>query len=988
MGEECLVTGVYKFKRDDYVAIASMEACSFIKRSGVVHCNRENKWFFDKIGKVNDVTPLGDVIVTFGRVDKCAIPPQYLVKLRDLSPGDLVKLVDDIRPDGNLVLENREKYRSATEVCGHICLVLLNCFPKNGLIYVTLGQGYDSFSPFHLDFVARPLYGDFMARVNEYAGKKDVSQCLADNLFTALRQSMQDLPSVHRFASSKSSPYVPGNIVKVSADVIEFIRWKMIDSPRETGNPGTTKFQTLQDYASSGLDYASNRPFPTEQVVSLNQRGRVVHVDMDGDTIVEFNDGRAWSIRSCFLQLVEDCDAYFEGPRTSPLGSLSEAVDKFIRHAHSSDPEKAKTLLHAACFSGNTTLVDFFLGGQLGVECEDENGNRPLHYATHGNQPGVIKLLLSKRADINATNQKSHTALHFAVKEGFVDCVRVLTKEYQTLDANIQDDMGNTALHVAVATTKPEIVGELVNLPEVDFLLSDQYGLNALHTAALKGNAVVAEKILARKNDLINLKQEDQGYAALHFAAVSGHYDLVETLLEEQACMVDLLNKHEETALLLAAKEGHWSIVESLLLAGASINKKDRHGNTALHISLMEVHDLPDKLKDIPTSLALTAVKKKLEAFLHTEACDTLLLPCFLARCGADTRCPNKAGKTPFDLVYGYEGRAAELLGYFSFERMNVDSDKCKFCFEAPADVYFKPCGHRLYCEECGWRMKRCLTCGIFISRVVPASSRSTSNPLSEKIEVIQAVKPVLGPEVYPMQRKPRGLCIIINNVDFLGSTSRREGSEKDSQRMKSLFTALHFDVRVHTNQSAQEMLEVLSTAANAEEQKKADCLAVILMSHGRKDLIFGVDNRGVHLHDEVYKLFNNKNCPALKGKPKLFFIQACRRRKENDVTDEAADFSGGDAGSLELPHEWSDMYFAYATIPDYVAIRDTYNGSWFISAISKVFSQYAAVTDLDGLMRKVAHDVMQHSTRENVVQTTNPEQYGWTKRLYFNPGH
>ena len=34
-------------------------------------------------------------------------------------------------------------------------------------------------------------------------------------------------------------------------------------------------------------------------------------------------------------------------------------------------------------------------------------------------------------------------------------------------------------------------------------------------------------------------------------------------------------------------------------------------------------------------------------------------------------------------------------------------------------------------------------------------------------------------------------------------------------------------------------------------------------------------------LLDDIFFMFNNKNCPNLAGKPKLFFIQSCRDGKK-----------------------------------------------------------------------------------------------------------
>ncbi|XP_077534653.1 uncharacterized protein LOC144146585 [Haemaphysalis longicornis] len=610
MDKECLGTGIYRFRQGDYVAIASQAACSKIHMNGPIRPEEGVSWFFDKVGSVDSVTPTGDVKVTFGKAYQCTIASEHLFKVRSLLPGDFVKLVDDVRGDGNLQLENGDHYKSATEACGHICLVLGSCAKEPGETYATVGQAHHTFRPLHLDFVARPLYGDFMARVTQYACDERASPCLAENLLTALQESMLDLPVVDTSACSKSSVYVPGNVVKVSSDVEQFIRWQLNDSIAETRDPSIKKFQTLQDHACSRLSDSANGPFPTEQVESLLEPGKVVDVNSDGDAIVEFSDGRAWSIRTSFLQLVEGREAWGEGTsRSCSSKKLSKEIDRLIPHIQRCGPE---ALLHAACFFGKMELIKLALDGDVGPECEDKKGNKPLHYAAHGNQPDVIKFLLSKKANINATNQHHLTALQFAVKEGFLDCVRELTKHYLALDPNIKDHIGNTALHVAIAKLNADIVNELTDLPEVKFTIRNQYGLNTLHMAALKGNFMAAEKILSKTQDLVNDKQGDQGYAALHFAAVKGHYDVVETLLKQEFCTVDLPTKNEETALLLAASEGHGSIVEALLLAGAKINRVDRHGNTALHITLMKAKERPAKPLDMPTSRAMKAASETL----------------------------------------------------------------------------------------------------------------------------------------------------------------------------------------------------------------------------------------------------------------------------------------------------------------------------------------------------------------------------------------
>jgi len=53
------------------------------------------------------------------------------------------------------------------------------------------------------------------------------------------------------------------------------------------------------------------------------------------------------------------------------------------------------------------------------------------------------------------------------------------------------------------------------------------------------------------------------------------------------------------------------------------------------------------------------------------------------------------------------------------------------------------------------------------------------------------------------------------------------------------------------------------------------DSAIVVLMSHGEHDVIMGTDDGKVNVHDLLRSL--NQNAPGLRGKPKIFIVQACR---------------------------------------------------------------------------------------------------------------
>ncbi|KAL1478814.1 hypothetical protein MTO96_052363, partial [Rhipicephalus appendiculatus] len=281
---------------------------------------------------------------------------------------------------------------------------------------------------------------------------------------------------------------------------------------------------------------------------------------------------------------------------------------------------------------------------------------------------------------------------------------------------------------------------------------------------------------------------------------------------------------------------------------------------------------------------------------------------------------------------------------------------------------------------------------------IIVQTTHSGPRASDTELEVVPAKWLFHELDMYRMVLYPRGTCIIINNCNFDCYDEPRYGSELDVQNMEHLFNEFLFKCVVHKDKTADEMKELLSEVAQSQEQEGAECLVIILMSHGNQDTIEGVDNEELHLIDDVYAKFNNKNCPALQGKPKLFFIQACRGEEwDNGTNAKGHDASDTRPVPAEKPQlsssigqkpliTWSDMYIAYAAIPGYRSLRNREFGSWFLSAVYKVFSEHAATMHLDELMERVHDEVLQKSSDDGEKQTPSVETQGWTKELYFNP--
>ncbi|KAG5838753.1 hypothetical protein ANANG_G00226910 [Anguilla anguilla] len=265
-------------------------------------------------------------------------------------------------------------------------------------------------------------------------------------------------------------------------------------------------------------------------------------------------------------------------------GSAAKVRDLVQKYPEKVDVKnQGKTALQVAAHQGHMEVVKVLLQANSSIEVKDEDGDTALHYTAFGNQPEIARLLLSKGANVNLLNNSLCTALHIAVNKGFAEVVRVLSEH--AADVNLQDSYGDTPLHDAIAKDFRAIIEILTVVPNIDFTQQNNRGFNLLHHAALKGNKLAMEKILARARQLVDVKKED-GFSALHLAALNNHRDVAEILIKEGRCDVNIRNNRNQTPLQLAVTQGHAELVQLLVSEGADVNvggrgRRHRHARGA-----------------------------------------------------------------------------------------------------------------------------------------------------------------------------------------------------------------------------------------------------------------------------------------------------------------------------------------------------------------------------------------------------------------------
>lgn len=246
---------------------------------------------------------------------------------------------------------------------------------------------------------------------------------------------------------------------------------------------------------------------------------------------------------------------------------------------------------------------------------------------------------------------------------------------------------------------------------------------------------------------------------------------------------------------------------------------------------------------------------------------------------------------------------------------------------------------------------------------------------------------------VYPMATYPRGVALIINNEHF-DKMPARPGTEKDGKALQHLFTHLGFTTALHRDLKAEAMRKTLKSLAD-RDHSLADCLVVAILSHGEEGgMIHGKDDVLVNIK-ELTNLFSGQECPSLAGKPKLFFIQACRG-KEFDlpvVVKESTDYHSAspeeeetvDGAKKSLLPDQADFLLSFSTAEGYVSWRNSAYGSWYVKALVEAMHEHAAKEHLVDILtevnRKVAENQSQTGFRQ-IPAVVNQLR----KQLYFNP--
>uniref|UniRef100_A0A3P8VH71 Neurogenic locus notch homolog protein 1 n=1 Tax=Cynoglossus semilaevis TaxID=244447 RepID=A0A3P8VH71_CYNSE len=197
-------------------------------------------------------------------------------------------------------------------------------------------------------------------------------------------------------------------------------------------------------------------------------------------------------------------------------------------------------------------MIAFCSGGGL------ETGNSEEEEDASAN---VINDIIYQGANLhNQTDRTGETALHLAAHYARSDAAKRLLEA--SADANIQDNMGRTPLHAAVAADAQGVFQILIRNRATDLDAHMHDGTTPLILAARLAVEGMVEELINCHADVNAV--DDFGKSALHWTAAVNNVDAAIVLLKNGANK-DMQNNKEETPLFLAAREGSYETTKVLL---------------------------------------------------------------------------------------------------------------------------------------------------------------------------------------------------------------------------------------------------------------------------------------------------------------------------------------------------------------------------------------------------------------------------------------
>ena len=221
--------------------------------------------------------------------------------------------------------------------------------------------------------------------------------------------------------------------------------------------------------------------------------------------------------------------------------------------------------------------------------------------------------------------------------------------------------------------------------------------------------------------------------------------------------------------------------------------------------------------------------------------------------------------------------------------------------------------------------------------------------------------------DIYSLNFKNPGRVFILFNSRFFSE------NEKDVLRLNDTLTKLNFKVNIYVDKTADELKTCIKDMSE-NDYENVGCVLVFIMSHGDDYKIFGIDGEAVNLTDFLDPFESKK---SLKGKPKLFFFNACRGKSYSSIHQDTLDQE--EMNTQENIQLINEMIYT-PNGPDFLySFSDFENGSMFIQILCDMIEKYKSTKHILDMLTCINKEMTLKEGRGTKMMSTN------TRDFYFS---
>lgn len=221
------------------------------------------------------------------------------------------------------------------------------------------------------------------------------------------------------------------------------------------------------------------------------------------------------------------------------------------------------------------------------INMTDAKGRTLLHYAVIGNAVETMLYLIKNGINVNAYDESGETVLFDCARRSKLEMAKILIAN--SANPNIANRRYELPIHIAAHRGDSRMIQLLVEAKSVlNKKTADDREL--IHYAIMGGHVEIVPEIAVLTETSYFVKDE-YGNGLLHYATRTSSLEMVKFLVD-QKLDVNSLNDQFESPIFNAVKNGNLEIVKYLIKEEAFIDIKNRRYETPMDIA--QIHDRDD----------------------------------------------------------------------------------------------------------------------------------------------------------------------------------------------------------------------------------------------------------------------------------------------------------------------------------------------------------------------------------------------------------